>query len=207
MIHLRSRGIAFVISAPSSCGKSSITKRLIDQDHSIKRSVSVTTRTPRVDEIEGVDYYFKTHDEFQEILNRGDMLEYVNMYGNYYGTLKSTVHNVVSAGADIILNLDANGMGAVREFLPEDTVSIFLVPPSLTALQSRIENRGQNTSSDTQTRMESAKHEVLTASQYDYVVINDDFDLALNQISSIFSAERLKSPRLKGLEQFLKYAE
>jgi guanylate kinase len=198
-----SSGLLVVISGPSGSGKGTICKRLIDEIENINVSVSATTRKPRIGEIEGKNYFFIDEDEFVKKINNDDFLEYALVYGNYYGTPKKTVLKQLENGKDIILEIDIQGALKVKENYPKG-VFIFILPPSLEELKNRIEGRGTDSKEVIHRRLKCAYDELNYAFQYDYVVLNDEVDSAVEKIKEIISAEKNKSVRNQALIKKIK---
>lgn len=198
-----SSGLLVVISGPSGSGKGTICKRLIDEIENINVSVSATTRKPRIGEIEGKNYFFIDEDEFVKKINNDDFLEYALVYGNYYGTPKKTVLKQIDDGKDIILEIDIQGALKVKENYPKG-VFIFILPPSLEELKNRIEGRGTDSKEVIHRRLKCAYDELNYAFQYDYVVLNDEVDSAVEKIKEIISAEKNKSVRNQALIKKIK---
>lgn len=189
-----SLGQLYVISAPSGAGKTSLVKRLTDSDPLIKVSVSTTTRPPRPGEVDGVNYHFTDVDTFRQKVAQGDFLEWAEVFGNYYGTQKSQVERLLGQGFDVILEIDWQGARQVREKMP-GTQSIFIVPPSLEELQRRLTGRGTDAPEVIARRLSEAKDEMRHYPEFDYLVINDDFDVAFEELHTIFKANRLRTER------------
>lgn len=187
-------GTLYVISAPSGAGKTSLVKALLDSSKDLTVSVSHTTRQMRPGEEDGVNYHFINHDEFQNMLGNADFLEHAEVFGNYYGTSKSWVEQQLAGGRDVILEIDWQGAAQVRKLMPE-TVGIFILPPSRAALQERLTGRGQDTEDVIEMRMAQAREEMSHHVEYDYLVINDQFDTALQQLKSIIDSQRLRIRR------------
>lgn len=183
-------GTLYVVSAPSGAGKTSLVKALLDCTGDITVSISHTTRAIRPGEVDGVNYHFVDHNEFQTMLGNADFLEHAEVFGNYYGTSKSWVEAQLEAGQDVILEIDWQGAAQVRKLLPE-TVGIFILPPSREALKERLTGRGQDSEEVISHRMEKAQAEMSHHVEYDYLVINDDFQVALDQMKSIVESQRL----------------
>ncbi len=181
-------GKLFILSAPSGTGKSTIADRLLKQVEGIRRVVTATTREPRPGEKPGVDYIFMTREEFEEGIRNGLFLEYANVYGNYYGTPRDQIEKNMKEGYDSLLVIDVQGAFKVKKIFPE-AVSIFLLPPSLEELRRRMIGRGYR-DSNTQIRLETAKGEIPCARSFDYIIINDFIDKAVEQLRSIIIASR-----------------
>lgn len=187
-------GLLIVISGPSGSGKGTICKKLIKDLKDIKVSISATTRKPRVGEIEGINYFFVEESEFLKKIKNNEFLEYANVYGNYYGTPKKYVFNELENGNDIILEIDTQGALEVKKNYPNG-VFIFILPPSLKELKNRIEGRGTDSKEAITKRMKCVYEELNNAFQYDYVILNDKVETAVNKIKQIIYAERNKVVR------------
>ena len=184
------QGNLFVISGPSGVGKGTICKRILDADPTARFSVSMTTRQPREGEVEGVDYFFVTRDRFEDLLSKGGLLEH-NVYNDtYYGTPKAPVVKWVEDGCKVILEIDYHGAFQVRDAYPE-AVLIFIMPPSIEELEARITGRGSESEESKQYRLAEALGEIAQAEQYDYIIVNDDLDAAVERVSEIMNKEEL----------------
>lgn len=188
-------GNIFVISAPSGAGKSSLVKALCDKDSNIKLSVSHTTREKRQGDVHGLHYFFISKEEFKDMLAQDEFLEHALVYENHYGTHKHTINNLVSAGVDIILEIDCQGAKQISKILP-DTTSIFILPPSIAELEKRLKNRQTDSYAVIQKRLNEAHKEIANARYFDYTVINDNFDTALHHLYSIILVQRLKTKHI-----------
>lgn len=189
------KGLLIVISGPSGAGKGTICKELINRED-LWISVSATTRSPRAGEVDGQNYYFLTKEGFAEKIEEGDFLEYAEVYGNFYGTPKSTVIEKLESGKDVILEIDIQGALRVKETYPEG-LFIFILPPSMEELKNRIIKRGSETQESLMTRFKSAYKEINFVSKYNYAVVNDEVDLAVTKIQSIITAEKCSVERMK----------
>ncbi len=189
------KGQLLVISGPSGAGKGTVCKSLLERND-IWISVSATTRKPRNGEIDGLNYFFIDKEEFLEKIDSDDFLEYAEVYGNYYGTPKSKVFEVLESGKDVILEIDIQGALKIKSAYP-DGVFIFILPPSMEELKSRITNRGSETPESLKTRLNSAYEEISFASKYDYAVINDEVNEAVSKIESIITAEKCRVYKIK----------
>ena len=189
-----SRGTVFVVSGPSGVGKSTILKRVLEADPRVRFSVSHTTRAPRPGEINGREYHFVTLRDFQRMLEAGEFLESAEIYGNRYGTSQKWIERELADGRDVLLEIDWQGAQQVRR-LVRQAVSIFILPPSREVLAARLRGRGQDSPEAVERRLAAARDEVSHVSEYDYVIINDDFTRAELDLRSIFRAERLKLAR------------
>ena len=175
----------FVISAPSGAGKTTLIKSLLENSsRDLRLGISCTTRSKRKNEINGESYFFNTKTEFQEMVKNGDLLESAEVFGNLYGTPKKWVQEQLSQGIDIILELDWQGAKQIKENYP-DSVLIFILPPSLKALQERLNKRNQDSEGDIEKRLAQAKIEITNGSSFDQVIINDNFELAINDLNLI----------------------
>ena len=184
-------GNLFTISAPSGAGKTSLVNALLPLLGDVKVSVSHTTRVKRSGEVDGVNYHFVAMNEFLRMLDQGDFLESAEVFGNRYGTSQHWVKETLATGTDVILEIDWQGAHQVRHLLPE-TVSIFILPPSRSALEQRLNGRGQDSADVIQKRMSAAIDEMSHYAEADYVIVNDDFETALAELRAIFIAERLQ---------------
>ena len=185
-------GNLFIITAASGAGKTSLVEALLAKDVLIKRSVSHTTRSPRAGEQEGVHYHFVTKTQFLEILSAGGFLESADVHGAKYGTAQSAVDTALQAGYDVILEIDWQGAAQVRNIYPQ-AISVFILPPSVETLEQRLNNRGQDSVEVIAKRVAAARDEMRHVVEFDYVTINDIFDVALQDLMAIIRATRLKS--------------
>ncbi len=188
-----SRGNLFIVSAPSGAGKTTLAKALVGLVSNTVLSVSHTTRSRRNGEIDGIDYFFIDREQFERMVADRQFLEYAQVFGNYYGTLRSTVEELLSAGTNVILDIDWQGAREVRAQMP-DACGIFILPPSRMELEARLRGRGRDPESAIALRMREAAEEMRHHNEYDYVVVNDDFDQALRDLSAIISG-RLEERR------------
>lgn len=188
-----SKGTLYIISAASGTGKTTLVKALLAQTQGIGVSVSHTTRKPRPGEVNGQDYYFVDHPQFEGMIGAGNFLEHAEVFGNYYGTSEAAVKERLNAGHDVILEIDWQGAQQVRHLMPE-CVGIFILPPSREALLSRLTGRGQDAAEVIQRRMDEAVSEMTHYNEYTYVVVNDDFETALGELKAIVRAHRLLLP-------------
>jgi guanylate kinase len=187
-------GLLFIVSSPSGGGKTSLVKALLKAESDLRLSVSYTTRAARPGEVEGRDYHFITPREFERMLEAGEFLEYAVIYGNHYGTSQKWIDRELSDGHDVLLEIDWQGAQQVRR-LKRQVVSIFILPPSPEVLASRLKGRGQDSPEVMARRLAAAREEVSHVSEYDYVIINDEFNRAALDLRSIIRAERLKLAR------------
>ncbi|MDP2636236.1 MAG: guanylate kinase [Pseudoalteromonas sp.] len=186
----QNRGNLFILSAPSGAGKSSLINALLAKHADMKVSVSHTTRSPRPGEDNGVHYHFVSVDEFKSLIDKNDFFEWAQVFDNYYGTSKQAIEEQLAAGIDVFLDIDWQGAQQMRK-LVDDIETIFILPPSKEELETRLNNRGQDSAEVIAGRMAQAQSESSHYDEYDYVVINDDFDTALTQIETIVLAKRL----------------
>lgn len=191
-----SKGKLFIVSGPSGSGKDTILQGVFKKHPEIKLSISSITRAMRVGEVEGEKYHFISRDEFEELLKNDMLLEHNVFVGNYYGTPKAPVEECLNAGGDMILEIDVNGAAQVREKMP-DAISIFIMPPSFEVLKNRLSGRGTETEEVVEQRMTAALGEIARAKEYDYIVINDQLDVAIDGLLSIVLSERLRINRQK----------
>lgn len=192
----RGKGLLIVISGPSGAGKGTICKRFMERNKNVALSVSATTRSPRNGEVEGVNYYFMSKEKFKEKINDNDFLEYAEVYDNYYGTPKSNVQEMLDSGKDVILEIDIQGALKVKEN-SEEGVFIFILPPSMEELKQRIINRGSETQESLMKRFKSAYKEINFVSRYNYAVVNDEVEIAVEKLEAIICAEKCRVDRLK----------
>jgi guanylate kinase len=188
------QGLLFVVSAPSGAGKTSLVRALLEVESSLQLSVSYTTRAPREGEENGVHYHFVDAPTFERMAQAGEFVEYARVFGNAYGTAAATLRERLDAGADLLLEIDWQGARQVRKRFPE-TVGIFVAPPSLAALETRLRGRGKDSEDVIAARMAQARDELSHHGEYDYLVVNDDFAEALGDLRAIVVAERLRGPR------------
>ena len=188
---MKRRGILYTVSAPSGAGKTSLVKALLDQCPELQVSVSHTTRAQRPGEINGVNYHFIDRAEFTNMIDRGEFLELAEVFGNLYGTSQRWVEETLIAGRDVILEIDWQGAQQICRLMP-DSISIFILPPSLKALQERLQGRGQDDSVVIEKRMAQAHDEIAHYTEADYLVVNDVFDKALADLTAIIRAQTLQ---------------
>ena len=192
--HVTPQGVLLVASGPSGAGKGTICQILREQLPDLGYSISVTTRQPRVGEVDGKSYFFKTVPEVQEMIAKGELLEYAEVYGNYYGTPRKYVMDLLQSGHDVLLEIDIQGALQIKERFPEG-VFVFIVPPSLDELSARIYKRGTDSEEVIKRRMASAASELTYAAKYDYIIVNDIATKAANKVLTIMEAERYRVAR------------
>ena len=203
MTDIPRRGLLLVMSSPSGAGKTTLSRRLLASDANITMSVSVTTRAPRPGEVDGKDYHFISHEEFGRLRDRGDLLEYAEVFGNFYGTPRRPVVEALQQGHDVLFDIDWQGTQQLRQIAREDLVSIFILPPSHGELERRLRNRAQDGDEIVAGRMAKAADEISHWPEYDYVVVNTDVEKALADIQAILNAERLRRSRQTGISEFV----
>ena len=201
---IQRRGLMLVLSSPSGAGKTTLSRQLLDNDRQIQLSVSCTTRAKRPGEKDGVDYKFLDTASFRGMVDRGEFLEYAQVFGNYYGTPRAPVEAALSAGKDVLFDIDWQGTQQLRDKVPADLVTVFILPPSTRDLEKRLLTRAQDSKEIVAERMARAADEMSHYAEYDYVVVNRDIGTSLNRIKAILDAERLKLDRQPGLSGFVK---
>lgn len=197
------RGFMFVLSSPSGAGKTTLSRRLLQQENGIKMSISVTTRPPRPGEVDGVDYVFMEQDKFDGLANSNQLLEHATVFNHSYGTPADFINKSLDAGIDVLFDIDWQGTKQLAEQCRADLVSVFILPPSMEELASRLKNRAQDSDDVVKFRMERATNEISHWGEYDYVVVNRDLDKTLSRITSILHAERRRRDRQTTLHEFV----
>jgi guanylate kinase len=197
------RGLCLILSSPSGAGKTTLARRLLDSDAELRHSVSVTTRSPRPREQEGVDYFFVSRERFESLRDAGALLEWAEVFGNLYGTPADAVRRSLAEGKDVIFDVDWQGAAAIARLLPNDTVRVFILPPSGEELSRRIYNRASDPKHVIEARLEAASVEISHWDEYDYVLVNHDLDESAAALKSILAAERLRRHRQRGLADFV----
>jgi guanylate kinase len=198
------RGLMFVLSSPSGAGKTTLSRLLIERMPGLRMSVSVTTRAKRPGEIDGKDYLFVDKARFEQMTKRHELLEWATVFDNRYGTPRAPVEAALSAGQDVLFDIDWQGTQQLREKARADVVSVFILPPSAADLEKRLHSRAQDSNEVIRGRMSRASHEMSHWAEYDYIVINRDVDEAFTEVQSILKAERLKRERRTGLTTFVR---
>jgi len=201
---LKRRGLLLILSSPSGAGKSTLTRNLVCEDRGIRLSISVTTRPKRPSEINGVHYAFiEIVADFEEMRDRGDLLEWAQVHGNYYGTPRKPVEQALARGEDMMFDIDWQGTRQIVEKMRPDVVSVFILPPSMTELKARLERRAEDTPEVIERRLRNARDEIAQWDSYDYVLVNDDLDRTFGELKSILAAERLRRERQVELADFV----
>lgn len=198
------RGLMLVLSSPSGAGKTTLSRLLLEADNEIQMSVSVTTRKARPGEVDGIDYRFVKEKEFQRMEQADELLEWAEVFGNQYGTPKGSVENILQSGSDVLFDIDWQGTQQLQQKAPRDLVRVFILPPSASALESRLMNRAQDPAEVVASRMEKASDEISHWAEYEYIIVNQHQDIALEQVRHILNAERIKRERRTGLTKFVR---
>lgn len=194
MIDKKSEGLITVLSGPSGAGKGTVLKRVLEIKNDLKLSISATTRKPRNGEKNGVNYFFKTNEEFEKMINQNELVEWVEYCGNYYGTPMKYLLDLIYNGIDVILELEVNGALKIKKSNPE-CILIFITPPSFNELKKRIKGRGTESNDVIKKRLSESKEEFKQVNSYDYLVVNDNLNKAVSDVISIINAEKLKTER------------
>ncbi len=200
---MKNRGLLLILSSPSGAGKTSIAKQILQNDSNIILSVSVTTRKPRSNEIDGKDYIFISEAQYHEMVKNNQLLEHAKVFNNYYGTPRQAVLDALAQGKDMLFDIDWQGTQQLSDALPSDVVKIFILPPSKRELERRLWGRAQDTAEVVQARMAKASEEMSHYAEYDWVIINEDLEKSVAQVQSIYQSERLKRSRLIGIKDFI----
>src|SRR5215510_6280510 len=198
------RGLMLVLSSPSGAGKTTLSRRLLDMDRSVEMSVSVTTRPMRSGEVDGRDYRFIDRARFDAMVRGGELLEWAEVFDHCYGTPRQPVQEALAAGRDVLFDIDWQGTQQLRDRVPTDLVSVFVLPPSVAELERRLRARALDPDEVIKRRMAKAADEMSHWAEYDYVVINHDIDQAFSEVCAILAAERLKRERQSGLFGFVR---
>ena len=193
----------FVLSSPSGAGKTSIARRLLELEPELTLSVSVTTRSKRRSEVDGVDYRFIAPPAYDAMIAAGELLEHAVVYGHGYGTPRAAVEQALAAGRDVLFDIDWQGTQQLREVAHNDMVSVFILPPSMAELERRLRRRAEDPEAVVQQRLAQVAADVTHFAEYDYVLVNSDFDGSVAQVRQILAAERLRSHRQSGLSEFV----
>ena len=205
MEELNRSGIPFILSSPSGAGKTSIARNIISKDKNIQLSVSYTTRKKRKNENDGLDYEYISKNSFKEKIKKNYFLEWAIVFENYYGTSREKVQKVIAEGRDVLFDIDWQGAQQLSNNKSFDVVKIFILPPSNNSLENRLNARAQDTQIEVKKRMSQANDEISHYMEYDYIIINNDLEVASNEVLNILNAERLKRKRLINLDKFISY--
>jgi len=195
-------GNLFILSAPSGAGKSSLIHALLGQHQDMQLSVSHTTRAPRPGEVDGVHYHFVSVDEFKALIAQNNFLEWAEVFGNYYGTSRTAIEQVLAQGRDVFLDIDWQGARQIKQQVPS-VLSIFILPPSVAELEKRLNQRGQDSQEVIAKRMQQAKSEISHVTEYDYVLVNDDFQQCLKDLQQVVLGQRLTLQKQQQRQQAL----
>ncbi len=198
------RGLVLVLSSPSGAGKTTIARGLLASEPDLSLSVSATTRAPRAGEVDGRDYRFVSRETFAHMVEQDAFLEHAEVHGNRYGTMRSAVESVLARGADVLLDIDWQGANQVRRAMDGDVASVFVLPPSLPELERRLFARAADSEGAIRRRLSNALGEMDHWDEYDYVVVNENAEAALQQVRTILHAERLRRRRRVGLRDFVR---
>lgn len=198
------RGLMFVISSPSGAGKGTLSRNILDTDRDMTLSISVTTRDRRPSEINGVHYHFISQQRFVSMRDGGELLEWAEVHGNYYGTPQAPVEEALASGRDVLFDIDWQGAAQLRDKMSVDVVSVFILPPSMAELRSRLTRRAEDAPEVIEKRLVNARREIAEWPNFDYVVVNDDLDAAFADLTAILRAERSRRSRAAaGIEGFV----
>lgn len=195
---MNDKGVLFVVSAPAGCGKDTILGEVFKKTDKAGYAVSATTRKPREGEVNGVHYHFLSRAEFEKKISEGEVLEYTEYCGNYYGTLRKSVNDLISNGKDAVLKIEVEGAMNIRKLFPEACL-VFILPPSREILEERLRRRGTEDEETIAKRLLQARTEMSFAKNYDYLIVNDKLDVAVDDLLAVFRAEKLRRSRLDGL--------
>ena len=198
------RGLLLILSSPSGAGKSTLSRKLMAWDQDLSFSVSATTRSPRTGEVDGREYYFKTRAEFQAMVKDGQMLEHAEVFGNFYGSPRGPVEDAMTQGRDTLFDIDWQGGQQIKQAMRGDVVSIFILPPSIAELESRLRGRAQDSEQVIAQRMAKSQAEISHWMEYDYVIVNRDLEAAFGELVTILQAERLRRDRQPHLADFVR---
>ena len=204
MAKIKKEGVLLVISSPSGTGKTTICKKLLEYDKNIHLSVSVTTRKKRKNEVEGIDYYFRSKKDFLNLKSQNSFIENALVFENYYGTLKSEVLEQLENGIDVLIDIDWQGTRQITQAMKGNLIKIFLLPPSIDELKKRLSKRNSDSIKEINFRMSKALKEIKHFDEYDYVLVNDNLENTFQKIVKIIESERLKLPKQLYLSDFVK---
>ncbi len=198
------RGLLLILSSPSGAGKTTLSRRLMEWDRSLRFSVSATTRKARPGEQDGREYYFRSRPGFEAMVQDGQMLEHAEVFGNFYGSPRGPVAHAMAEGRDTLFDIDWQGGQQIKQAMRDDVVSIFILPPSIAELESRLRGRAQDSEAVIAERMAKSQSEISHWAEYDYVIVNRDLDKAFNDLVTILQAERLRRDRQPQLADFVR---
>jgi guanylate kinase len=205
MTEIGRRGLMLVLSSPSGAGKTTISRRLLAIERErMTLSNSVTTRAPRAGEVDGRDYHFIDQDTFARMVEKGELLEHANVFGNRYGTPRAAVDAALAGGTDVLFDIDWQGTQQLRDKLPNDVVSIFVLPPDTETLEQRLRQRAQDSEEVVRERMSKASDEMSHYAEYEYIVVNRNIEACVGEVQAILTAERLRRDRQVGLRDFVR---
>jgi len=199
----KNRGLLLVLSSPSGAGKTTLSRLLLEKDDNISLSISTTTRSPRLGEVDGEAYHFVSVEKFEKMLENEGFLEHAKVFDHYYGTPAAPVEAALKDGKDVLFDIDWQGTQQLNQKIPEDLVRVFILPPSKDELENRLKGRAQDSEEVVSKRMSKANSEISHWAEYDYVIINDDLDEAEAELFTILKAERMKRSRQSGLALFV----
>ena len=197
------RGLMLILSSPSGAGKSTLTRSLLKADPELELSISMTTRARRHSEIDGQHYHFVDAKRFRQMQDAGELLESAEVHGNRYGTPREPVEAALQAGHDVVFDIDWQGTRQIAEQMPDDIVTIFVLPPTMAELKSRVDRRAEDDPEVIERRLTSARDEIGHWSEYDYVIINDDLSRSLDEVRAVLRAERLRRSRQPDIGEFV----
>jgi guanylate kinase len=204
MSSIARRGLCLVLSAPSGAGKTAIVEALLASEPGLRRSVSVTTRAPRQGEVDGKDYYFRDQTAFDRMVAAGELLEWAYALGQHsYGTPRAPVEAALQAGNDVVFAIDWQGHGQLRKILPDDVVGVFVLPPSLSALEDRLRHRSREDAAEISRRMQLAREEISHWHEFDHVIINDVLACAVESVRAVLHASQVATRRMTGIKDFV----
>jgi len=198
------RGLMIVLSSPSGAGKTTLTRQMLSENPNMTMSVSATTRRPRPGETDGTDYYFVSKDQFSAMIDEEEFLEHAKVFDNYYGTPRGPVEEALDQGKDVVFDIDWQGAQQLTQAAQDDLVKIFILPPGMQELEKRLRSRAQDSDEVIAKRMSKSEAEISHWAEYDYVIVNDDVDMAMAELTAIVIAERLKRKRQLWLGPFVK---
>ena len=203
-VEIQRRGLMLVLSSPSGAGKTTISRRLLEIEPDLVLSISATTRPMRPGEQDGVDYHFVDHATFDRMVAEGAFLEHAKVFDNHYGTPRAAVEQSLAVGRDVLFDIDWQGTQQLAQSARADLVSVFILPPTIAALEQRLKTRAQDSAEVVARRMAKAADEMSHWAEYDYIIVNDDLEVSIQRVRAILLAERLKRHRQVGLAEFVK---